>query len=87
MSLSASEASWQASFRWQPSQPMPVDPWLTLEDVCAATQLVESTIRKYTTLGKLKGYYVGDSNHLRFKQADLDAFMTMRPVTKSEEQQ
>ncbi len=84
MSLSASEASRQASFRWQPSQPK-ADQWLTLENVCTATQLAEATIRKYTTLGKLKGYRVGDSTHLRFRQADVDNFMTATPVKVEEE--
>ncbi len=83
MSLSASEASRQASFRWQPSEPKD-DQWLTLENVCAETQLAEATIRKYATLGKLKGYRVGDSTHLRFRRSDVDAFMTATPV-KSEE--
>ncbi|MGO8848974.1 helix-turn-helix domain-containing protein [Mycobacterium sp.] len=83
MSLSASEASRQQSFRWQPSQPK-ADCWLTLEDVCAATKLVDSTIRKYAALGKLKAYRVGDSNHLRFRQSDVDSFMMATPA-KSED--
>ncbi len=78
------ETARQNSFKWQPSQPK-ADPWLTLENVCAETQLAESTIRKYATQGKLKGYRVGDSSHLRFKQSDVDAFMTATPVTKEGE--
>ncbi len=78
------EKARQDSFKWPSAEPPKIEPWLTVKDVCAATQLVDSTVRKYVTLGKLKAYRVGDSNDLRFKEADVIAFMTATPAAKVE---
>lgn len=75
MTLSPSEASRQASFRW-PAAPSPAaEVWLTMEDVCGLAQLSETTVKKYVANGTLKAYRVGGSHHLRFRQADVDAIM------------
>ncbi len=76
MTLSPSEASRQASFRW-PTAPSPAveERWLTMENVCEIAQLSETTIKKYVAHGVLKAYRVGGSHHLRFRQADVDAIM------------
>jgi excisionase family DNA binding protein len=74
MSPSEAEAARQASFHWAPP-PVAVERWMTVDDVCVATQLAERTVRQYVTDGKLRGYRVGGSHHLRFKQVDVDAIM------------
>ena len=56
-----------------------VDRWLTVEDVCAITQLADRTIQKYVASGKLRHYRVGGSGSLRFRQADVDALMVLDP--------
>ncbi len=79
------EIARQQSLQWPAATPPKVDQWLTVKDVCAATQLAEATVRKFAGQGTLKGYRVG--GHLRFKQADVDAFVMATPATKTEEEQ
>ncbi len=87
MSLSASEASRQASFRFQPSQPPNLDRWLTSEDVCAIAQLSDRQIQRLVADGKLRAYRVGGSGKWRFRQADVDALMVLDPRSEGAEDQ
>lgn len=76
MTLSPSEVSRQASFRWPtPLSPAVEERWLTMENVCDVAQLSETTVKKYVANGTLKAYRVGGSHHLRFRQTDVDAIM------------
>ena len=70
--------------QWPAAVAPKVEQWLTVKDVCAATQLAEATVRKFAAQGKLKGYRVGGGD-LRFKPVDLEEFMTATPATKTEE--
>ncbi len=83
------EQSRQASMQWPAAVAPKVDQWLTVKDVCAATQLAEATVRKFAALGRLKGYRVGGTPNgdYRFRKIDLEAFMTMTPITQDEEEQ
>jgi len=78
------EQARQQSLQWPAAVAPKVDQWLTVKDVCAATQLAEATVRKFAALGTLTGYRVG--GHLRFKESDLDSFMMATPATKIEEE-
>ncbi len=81
---SLAERARQESLQWPAAVAPQVAQWLTVKDVCHATQLAESTVRKYASQGLLKGYRVGGGD-LRFKPADLEEFMTATPATKTEE--
>jgi len=80
MSLSASEASRQASFRWPGPPEEKVNRWLTTEDVCALTQLSDRQIQRLVADGKFRHYRVGGpGGSLRFRQADVDNLMVLDP--------
>ncbi|MGO9284057.1 MAG: helix-turn-helix domain-containing protein [Mycobacterium sp.] len=76
------EMARQQSLQWPGAVAPKVEQWLTVKDVCHGTQLAEATVRKYAAQGKLKGYRVGGD--YRFKEADVDEFMTATPATKTE---
>ncbi len=87
MSLSASEASRQASFRWPGPSEEKLDRWLTSEDVCALAQLSDRQIQRLVADGKLRAYRVGGVGKWRFRQADVDALMVLDPRSEGTQKQ
>jgi excisionase family DNA binding protein len=77
-----SEEARQASFRWTPAKPKPLEQMFTLEEASQAKRIAPATLRKYVADGILPAYRAGTSKQLRFKESDLDALFS-RVVPKN----
>ncbi|MDH5696717.1 MAG: helix-turn-helix domain-containing protein [Dehalococcoidia bacterium] len=56
-----------------------IDPMLTTSDVARLLNVHINTIRRWSNLGILKAYRIGSRGDRRFRQLDVNSFLSKQP--------
>ena len=60
--------------------PPVVTTWVTRREAAAYTKLTVATLSRAVSAGKLPAYRINGRKHVRFRIADLDAYLSASPV-------